>query len=258
MGLLDRFRGGGDEEEESRGRLPVDEVRRLGSQGYSESEITETLRDRGYSYSEINEAVNEAVQQRTTESRESQNRRTGSEDVTGSGDMEPSNPQLEEPVPQEPAQSPQSSREPDLSTDVYEEELQEEMAPEPDSGTEDDEESDFGESPGVSMEEEELIEIIVSEHFTEVEDEFSNVYSEIDDLLERVEKLEEEIKEIKIREDEDQEEVVQKVEEMEEYLEQSQSRIGGMEKAFKQVLPSLVENTRELSSLVKDMKEEDV
>lgn len=244
MGVLDRFRGGGDDEDEGRGRPPVDEVRRLSDDGYAESEITEQLRDRGYSYGEINEAMNQAVQEQTVERGQSRQRRPVRQDAepqtgpqpAGGGDMDQAPQQPAEPAPAAQAQP------------------QQEEQPEPE---EEDEDTEFGEPSGVSMEQEELIETIVSEHFTDVEDEFNAVYSDLDDLEGRVQELEDEVEELEIREDEDQQEVVQKVEEIEDYLAESQSRIGGMEKAFEQVLPSLVENTRELSTLVKDMQEEE-
>ncbi len=235
MGVLDRFRGG--DEEEGMGRLPVEEVRSLGDQGYSDDEISEALRDRGYSYGEINEAMNQAVRDRTVEREES-----------GGGPRDPvRGPAVEDDDLWEGEEVPRDD------TDI--EEFQSEPEPEPEPAGEGG--GGFGQPSGVSVEEEELIETIVAEYFTDVEDEFENVYHEIDALAGAVEELQDRVEEIEIRDDEDQQEVVQKVDEMEDYLQQSQSRIGGMEKAFQQVLPSLVENVRELSTLVKDMKEEE-
>ena len=56
--------------------------------------------------------------------------------------------------------------------------------------------------------------------------------------------------------DEDEKKFLTKVTEIEDYLEGSQSRIGGLEKALQQVLPTLVENVRDLTGAVEGVKKE--
>jgi len=103
---------------------------------------------------------------------------------------------------------------------------------------------------------EELIETIVAEQFERVTNEFDSVYEELDVLIDEVENLESRVHDLEVRDDEDQEEFIQKVDEMEDHIDSYQSRIGGLEKAFQQVLPSLVENVKELTSLVQEIKQE--
>ena len=103
---------------------------------------------------------------------------------------------------------------------------------------------------------EELIETVVAENLESVNQEFENLYEELDFIEEQMENLEERVEELEIRDDEDQQEFVQKVDEMEDHIDSYESRIGGLEKAFQQVLPSLVENVRDLTGLVQEIKQE--
>lgn len=248
MGILDRLRGGGDEDEtvSDTAPPPVDDVRQLSRDGYSEEEITDILRDEGYSFGQINEALNQAVRESVGGQPPPEGGGPAPEGPWRGGPPEeqpmqgpPQGGGMGGPPPAEPAQQPQPpaaggggrgqmARAPDVDV----------------SGT------------GLSEEVEEMIEIIVKEHFTEVEDEFANVYTEIDELAAKLDAVTQQLQEIEIRGDEDEKEFIQKVDEIEEYIQQEQSQLGGMERAFEQVLPSLVENVRELSELVKEMKQD--
>ncbi|MFB6204833.1 MAG: hypothetical protein ABEJ75_04255 [Candidatus Nanohaloarchaea archaeon] len=103
---------------------------------------------------------------------------------------------------------------------------------------------------------EELIETIVAENFQRVEEEFENVYQELDIIEEKLEDLDRRVHDLEVRGDEDQQEFVQKVDEIEDHIDSYESRIGGLEKAFQQVLPSLVDNVRDLTNLVQEIKQE--
>lgn len=103
---------------------------------------------------------------------------------------------------------------------------------------------------------EELIETIVAENFERVENEFENVYSEIDEMKENLEEMEQRVHDLEVRDDEDETQVIQKMDDIEEDINEYQSRIGGLEKAFQQVLPSLVDNVRDLTQLVQEIKQE--
>lgn len=107
----------------------------------------------------------------------------------------------------------------------------------------------------VSPEEEELIEIIVSEHFSKMDDHLDKVWDEIDAIKQDVEELKIDVEEISIRKEESEDMFVESMESVEDHFEQTQARMGGMEKALQQVLPTLVENIRELSKVVEEMRE---
>ncbi|MFB6203564.1 MAG: hypothetical protein ABEK01_03665 [Candidatus Nanohaloarchaea archaeon] len=109
---------------------------------------------------------------------------------------------------------------------------------------------------GVDAETEELIETIVAEYFDRVQSKFDQVYEELDLIEEEMENLESRVHDLEVRDDEDQEQFVQKLDEVEEHIDSYESRIGGLEKAFQQVLPSLVDNVRDLTDLVQEIKRE--
>jgi hypothetical protein len=103
---------------------------------------------------------------------------------------------------------------------------------------------------------EELIETIIAENFQKVEKEFQNVYDEMDMIEEKLADLESRVHDLEVRDDEDQKEFVKKMDEVEDHIDSYESRIGGLEKAFQQILPSLVDNIRDLTSLVQEIKQE--
>lgn len=243
--------------------IPTQEVQNLTDQGYSESEITEELRNRGYAYSEINEAMNAAVKQSASQrggrgggnnmqqpqqQQPPQDDFGGGDEFGGEDNWEPQNSSSfddfdEEPQqPQEPAPQGGGGYQDDFGAPAQE------PAPQGGGG---------GGATQITPEEEELIEIIVSEHVADLEDEFGQLRTDMSELREEFDELRQSFREIDVRKDEDEKVVIQKVNEMEEYFEQTHSRMGGMEKALQQVLPSLVENVRELSSIVREMQEEE-
>ncbi len=236
------------------GELPIDEVQRLSDQGYAETEIIEQLRDRGYAYGDINEALNAAVKESASQGsgmgagnemgqdpgQTGNNPDTGGMDT--SNDWEPQQSQTFNDQPAQPQQQPRQQP-------------QQQPAPPEPQYQDDYEEDDWG-GMGVSPEEEELIEIIVSEHMTDVDEQLDQFRTELNALREDFQELQQQFNEIDIRKDEDEKVVIQKVNEMEDYFEQTSSRMGGMEKALQQVLPSLVENVRDLSTVVREMKED--
>jgi DNA-binding transcriptional MerR regulator len=255
--LLGKLRDGDEEEAatttgSSSGELPIDEVTRLSEQGYSETEIIEQLRDRGYAYGDINEALNAAVKESASQSSGGDMDQGFGDDQAGGGmdsgnDWEPQQSQTFDDQAGQPAQ--QQSQQPQQP--MQQQPPPQQAPPEPQY----EDEGEWG-GTGVSPEEEEMIEIIVSEHMTDIEEQVNQFRTELEALREDFQKLQQQFNEIDIRKDEDEKVVIQKVNEMEDYFEQTSSRMGGMEKALQQVLPSLVENVRDLSTVVREMKEE--
>lgn len=221
-------------------------VENMFQQGYSEEEIRQELQGQ-YSDQEIQRAVNQTVKNNATPSEGPQAMDTYQSSDQPASPMDegfdngeqqnppppPNQGDMQQPQQQQPSQGSQ----------------QMEPLPQPGEGDEQD-------SGPVDQRVEELIETVVAENFQRVTAEFENVYSELDLLEEEVEDLDERIHELEIRDDEDQQQFVQKVEEMEEHIDSYQSRIGGLEKAFQQVLPNLVDNVRDLTQLVQEIKQE--
>lgn len=246
--FLGRLRGK-DKDDEDEG-VPVDEVKELSDQGYSQHEITEELRDRGYGYAEINQAMNRAVRESATGDGPDQTSGPQAQDQTypevpGGGQQPPQRDDQSMPRQDRSDQGQyQYGSQPQQGGGQYQQQTQQRGG-------------DWSSDVGISGDEEALIETIVEEKLIDLEDEFQSLYNIINDLQERVNTLEKQVRELNTKKEEDEKEFIQRVQEIEEYLESSQSRIGGLEKAFQQTLPSLVENVRDLTDLVRDMKDEE-
>ncbi len=209
-------------------------VESMFSQGYSEEEIKQELQGQ-YDPQEIERAVNNAVASSASGEKQGPEPMTPYQGEGGATSPVDEGYGVEE--------------EDDLSPDTGMNETQESFQQPVDAGS--------PAEPGtVDSGAEELIETIVAENFDAVEQEFENVYSEIDEIRESMDELEQRVNDLEVRDDEDQQQFVQKVDEMEDHIDQYQSRIGGLEKAFQQVLPSLVDNVRDLTDLVQEIKAE--
>ena len=229
-------------------------VENMFQQGYSEDEIRQELQGQ-YSSQEIQSAVNQAVTNSATSN-------DGPEPMTPyESDDEPVSPMDEgydNPGGQEnQPQNPQGNQDPPQNMDQGPEPMNsggtQEAPPQPEPIQQEGEPQQGG---SIDEGTEELIETIVAENFQRVTAEFQNVYNELDLLEEELEDLEHRVHDLEVRDDEDQEQFVQKVDEMEDHIDEYQSRIGGLEKAFQQVLPNLVDNVRDLTSLVQEIKQE--
>ena len=211
-------------------------VENMFQQGYSEDEIREELEGQ-YSSAEISRAVNNAVTSTAADS--------------------------DKPQPMTPYQEEDEAVSP----------MDEGYGQEDDSQTQDQDpfqqNGSIGQSSGLSSQGQrpqrqsggdvdELVETVVAERLDRVKNEFESVYDQIDILADELESLEQRVDELETRRDEDNTEVVERVDQMSQQLESTQSRIGGLEKAFQQVLPSLVDNVKDLTSLVQEMKGKDV
>jgi hypothetical protein len=231
-------------------------VENMFDQGYSEDEIKDELQGQ-YSEQEIQTAVNQTVTNNATSS-------DGPEPMTPyQSDDEPVSPMDEGYDDQQPEEQ-QTQRQGGQSIGGQNQGMQQtqpqpqqqqtqqkQLEPLPQEG-----EEGGGQSGPVDQRVEQLIETIVAENFQRVTKEFENVYEELDILEEELEDLEKRVHDLEVRDDEDHEQFVQKVDEMEEHIDSYQSRIGGLEKAFQQVLPNLVDNVRDLTGLVQEIKQE--
>lgn len=219
-------------------------VEKMFSQGYSEDEIKQELQGQ-HPPEKIDDALNKAVANTATQGG---NPGSGPEPMTPyQGESSAVSPvdegysgnESNDAMNEQPPTQPQAQQQPEQSP----------QQPPPQQQQE-------GQARGGSGNVEELVETIVAENLERVEKEFENVYEEIDELQEIAEGLEQRVHDLEVRDDEDNQAFIQKVDEMEEHIDSYQSRIGGLEKAFQQVLPSLVDNVRDLTDLVQEIKTE--
>lgn len=247
-------RGGGNDLDMDMGGSLDRTINNMFSQGYSEQEIKQELQGQ-YSPQEIEQAINNAVAvsaqgENTGQPPQQAGEQTGgpSPMSTYKGGNEALSP-VDEGFENGGEQNNPMDNPDNKEMGSQQPQPNQTQQPPPPAGNQQ-------QNPSANQEIEELIETIVAENLDQVEAEFKTVYSEIDELRGIIADLDQRIEELEIRDDEDQQEFVQKVDEMEDHFDQYQSRIGGLEKAFQQVLPSLVENVRDLTELVQEIKQE--
>jgi len=259
-GQFQQEMGQGGQEETNFGSAIERTIENMFDQGYSEEEIKTELQGQ-YSKQEISQAINRVVRDSATS--------TGPQ-----GGPEPMTPYREE-EEQDEAISPMeqgfdgngnegepmpNNNQPPQENDRIQQNpaapQQEEMIPQNPSQEGPSNQPKQAAAVESSSEVEELIETIIAEKFKLVEEEFESVYGELDTFAEEIEELKQRVHDLEVRDDEDQRQFIQKVDEVEEHIDRYDSRIGGLEKAFQQVLPNLVDNVRDLTGLVQDLKEE--
>lgn len=199
---------------------PVDEVQRLTASGLSDKDVIKKLKSEGYSYEQIEQAMMQAVKQ----------------------GVSPNQSPFQNYQPQQnyPQPAPQGSIE-----DVYSKDTEEEPMQFPELEVPAQQEG-LDISPEAIVEE--LVEGVVEEKWQKFQ--------------QRIEKTESEISKMKIMLEQHKESTVQaapdvgpRVNEMSEQLDDLQARVGGLEKAFKQFLPSLTQNIDSLSKMIHEMKQ---
>ena len=203
--------------------VPPEEVQKLLSQGMSDKDIIKHLKSKGYPYEEIEKAMMGAVKR---------------------GVEEPAATQYPQytPFPQQQTQQRMEKRElPELP------ELGEYSPPEQDifAGLEATEPEI---APDIIVEE--IVEGVVEEKWQKFEDKIKKMENDFTNLSLQLKKMEQLPTKEQPTKDYDA-----KIADISEQLEDLQARVGGLEKAFKQFLPSLTKNIESLSNLIHEMKE---
>lgn len=229
-----------------------DNVQQMFSQGYSEEEIRQELQGQ-YSENEINQAVNRTIKSSATGGNSQQG--GGPEPMTPYNGGDDTVSPMDEGYGQDEGeeQMNQNNQQPPMDQGMNQGGGKPNPEPLPQQGPNNNQNNTNG---NVNGSVEELVETIVAENLERVEREFENAYSEIDELKQKIDEIDERVHDLEVRDDEDQTQFIQKMDELEEDIDSYQARMGGLEKAFQQILPSLVDNVRDLTSLVQEIKQE--
>ncbi len=199
----------------SKKREPADQVvERLSSQGLNEREIINYMRKGGYPNEEISKALNKAIKFK----------------VTGS--------------PQQPSYPQQQFSSPSYGSGEF-------IAPAPEQPLEQNV-LEMSEDEEIGLEE--LVEEIVEEKWRESMQELKDIEKAVVQLQDQVRFINERIKHVQKDTEEKKGELKNLIEESSAHIENIESRVGSVEKAFKEFLPSLTENVRSLSGIVDKMK----
>ena len=196
--------------------VPLEDVQKMTKKGMSDKDIIRQLKSKGYSYEAIEGAMLRAVKEGVDD-----------EKPRAMDRMETESPAVDNvfDMPREFA--------PDFTQQTQQMPDEEVEAPE--------------------MMLEELIEGIVDDKWRKFDDRLNK----IDDNFDRIRA---EIKQFEIRIDQNKKdspsrEIEARMADISEQLEDMEARVGGLEKAFKQFLPSLTKNIEALSHIIHEMKE---
>jgi len=198
---------------------PVDRIKELSSKGFSEVEIIDVLRKEGYSPTEIDAALTEAL-------------KLGVAGISPPTETPVSLPKLEDLQPkQAPVEVPETSLPQDYS--YYTSPTYEQPAQYP---TED------------------YIEFIVRERTAELDDKLKEFMIKYSELEKRISEISNQLNELSKAKTSGEELILAKLDEFKSILSDMETRIAGLEKAFKDALPALIESVRALSDVVQRMK----
>jgi len=114
-----------------------------------------------------------------------------------------------------------------------------------------DEEIFESDSEGIEELVEEVIESFVNEKWQKAEGKLKNIENELNNIKTQISNLDNKINSIK------PEKANLPIDEINEQIEDLQVRVGGLEKAFKQFLPSLTANIENLSNIIHEMKKKE-
>lgn len=216
----------------------ADEIETLASQGLSEQDIISELKDKGYSNEEINKAIQKILKHRVSSEGESRSvkkdrknsKNNQQQQHEGNNFVAPSPENLspEEQQPNQPFSKYMASEENPIWEMNEEEEIQLE----------------------------ELIEEIIEEKWSGVRQNIQKMETGNEDLKNKIHSLEERIEGLENKHQKEKEKLEDKVDRTFNHIENIESRVNSVEKAFKEFLPSLTENVRSLSGIVNELKEE--
>ena len=199
-----------------KGYVPLKEVAALRERGLSDREIITKLKEQGFSYDEIEKGLLQTLK-----------------GVVGKRE-EPKKEEKEESVPIE---------------DIYGGAVEESTTPTTPAV---EEVTYLGEEVSPELTIEELVEGVVNEKWEVFEKEMKSLRDEQTQMLREIKNLQSTI--ANISGEGKSGELAVRMETLETKISSIESRVNALEKAFKQFLPSLIENVRTLTSLVKEMK----
>jgi len=100
------------------------------------------------------------------------------------------------------------------------------------------------------------IDSLIQARVSEVTDEMAKLSVKYQDLEKKIAEINQEIKEMSKSKTTEQMELLKKIESFRDSIDDINTRVGGLEKAFKETLPALIESVRMLSDLVHKVKRE--
>ncbi len=208
-----------------KGSVPVERVRDLTGRGFSEVEVIDVLRKEGYSPEEIDNALTQSIKFAATNSSSQQDFQ-----ASQPARNEQALPTLEELLPKPQQQSPQLP-ETSLPQEYYQNYQQ-------------------------NYPTEEYVDYVVQARLGEITQKITEFSVKAQEIERRIQEVSDRISEIMNLRNAEQTQILSKIETFKDSSSDIEMRIGGLEKAFKETLPALIESVRALTDLVQRFKRE--
>lgn len=204
-----------------KGVVPIDKVKELSSKGFTEPEIIDILRKEGHSAEEIDKALVQAL-------------KSGVEEPRPEVSFPPIKPEERTALPtleEAPQIKPEMPAVPETSLP------QEYYYPE-------------------QYPSEEYVNYMIKEKMRDVEDRIGEFSIKSDELERRIGQIYDQISLIGQAKPSEQQLLLAKLDGIKQTVDEVDMRLGGLERAFKETLPALIESVRALSDLVQRFKRE--
>lgn len=220
---------------------PNDRIKELSGRGFAESEMIDILRKEGYAPSDIDVALTSTMASKVTD--QSQQNTYNQPPQTSYTASEPT------PSPWTQAQ-PQPKRETVLPT------LEEITEKRPSALPQIPETSIPAEYYQQSYLTEEYVDYVIQARMGEYNQKLTEFSVKTQDLGKRIEEVSDRINEIMSLRNAEQTQILSKIDTFKDSVGGIDTRIGSLEKAFKETLPALIESVRALTDLVQRLKRE--
>lgn len=231
-----------------RGYVPTERVKELTFRGFSEIDIIDVLRKEGFSPVEIDRALNQATRASV------EGRAPPPTPAPRTAAPAPQYPPQQAPAPTAPAPTfpPQRPREaealPTLPTLEQLAAPQREMPTVPETSLP----SEYGQEYPT----EEYIDYVVQEQFQDYAQQINEFMNRYKALEQKMNDIRNQLNVLSQARTGEQQQVINKIESFKDAVDELNARISGLEKAFKETLPALIESVRALSDLVQRLKRE--
>lgn len=232
------------EESKGRGYVPLDRVRELMNKGFSEIDSIDVLRREGFSPDEIDKALTQVVKEGVVGSNNNYPNQQGGQGF----DQSRRNFGSQQSTPTFPPKKEEHNTNLKLPS-IEDLQGSNQSAPEMP-------ETSLPEEYYQGYPTEEYIDYVVQERTQDIMDQLNGFSVRNKELESRVREMSERVKELSTIRTDEQKVVLRNVEELKESLNDVNMRMGGLEKAFKDTLPALIESVRALSDLVQRLKRE--
>lgn len=230
-----------------KGFVPVDRVREMAARGFSEPEMIDILRREGFSADEVDKALTQALRMGVTGEQE-QTQQSQQPQWQPAYQRQPTQERQRQPEPQKSKEPEHASGLPTLES-IGAQPTQESMPQIPETSLP---EGYYSQQ----YSNEDYVDYIVQQRMAEVTEKVREFESQYQALQKKIQDLSEQLKSALTKSSPVQSQISSKMDSFAETVTDMDNRLSGLEKAFKETLPELIDSVRTLSDLVQKVRKE--